>query len=109
MTRKKNLYLAVLRLVARTFEDRFPDGPITINQVISDYELALMESVPEVFDGVEARGCWFHYAQAIIRKAAQLGLSKFYSVGGVAAHIIQEIIGLALLPEYRVYEGFEVI
>jgi hypothetical protein len=104
MTRKtKNLYLAVLRLIARTFEDRFPDVPITINQVISDYELALMESVPEVFDGVEARGCWFHYAQAIIRKAAQLGLNRFYRAGG------QEIIGLALLPEDRIYEGFEVI
>jgi hypothetical protein len=110
MTRKtKNLYLAVLRLIARTFEDRFPDVPITINQVISDYELALMESVPEVFDGVEAIGCWFHYAQANIRKAAQLGLNRFYRAGGVVAHIIQEIIGLALLPEDRIYEGFEVI
>lgn len=109
MTRKtKNLYLAVLRLIYRTFEEQFPDVPITINQVISDYEMALMEAVPEVFEDVEAKGCWFHYGQAIIRKAAQLGLNRNYRAGGVVAHIIQEMIGLALLPPARIYEGFEV-
>ena len=69
----------------RVVEQRFPDVPITINQVISDYELALMESVPEVFNGVEAKGCWFHYTQAIIKTAAQLGFNRFYRAGGVVA------------------------
>ena len=51
MTRKtRNLYLAVMRLIARTYEERFPDIPITVSQEISDYELALMDAVPEVFD-----------------------------------------------------------
>jgi hypothetical protein len=39
-----------MRLIARTYEERFPDIPITVSQEISDYELALMDAVPEVFD-----------------------------------------------------------
>lgn len=111
ITRKtKNLYLAFLRLISRTFEDRFLEVSITINKIISDCKLALMEAVPdEVFHGVKARGCWFHYAQAIIRRADQQGLSRFYKTDDVVAHIFQEIIGLALLPADRIYEGFEVI
>ncbi len=35
--------------------------------------------------------------------------NRFYRIGGVVAHILQEIIGLALLPAGRIYEGFEVI
>ena len=109
MTRKtKELYLAVLRLIARTYEARYSDAPIAVVQLISDYELALMETVPEVFQRVQARGCWFHYGQAIIKQAAELGLNRGCREGCVVAHIMQQMIGLGLLPEDRIYAGFPV-
>jgi hypothetical protein len=61
------------------------DAQITITDVVSDY------------------------GQAIIKKTGDLGLNIIYRNGGVVAHIVQEIIGLALLPPNRIYEGFEVI
>jgi len=54
------------------------------------------------------RGCWFHYGQAIIKQAAELGLNRGYRESGVVAHIIKNIIELALLPEDRIYAGFAV-
>jgi hypothetical protein len=45
----KELYLAVLRLIARTYETRYPNDPIAVHQSISEFKLALMEAVPEVF------------------------------------------------------------
>jgi hypothetical protein len=54
------------------------------------------------------RGCWFHYGQAIIKQAAELGLNRGYRESGLVALIIQEMIGVALLPEDRIYAGFAV-
>jgi hypothetical protein len=43
MTRKsRSLYQAVMRLIARTFERRFTDTPITITDIVSDFEFAMM-------------------------------------------------------------------
>jgi hypothetical protein len=50
-------------IIARTYESRYPNAPIAVPQSISDFELALMEAVPEVFEGVQVRGCWFHYGK----------------------------------------------
>ncbi|KAI9553432.1 hypothetical protein GHT06_021338 [Daphnia sinensis] len=107
MTRKtRHLYTSVLRFIIRMYEDRFPEAPCTITDIVTDFELALMGAVSDVMD-VESRGCWFHYGQAIIRKSGMLHLNRNYRRGGAVAHIIQEIIGLALLPAEKIYEGFE--
>ncbi|KZS07390.1 Uncharacterized protein APZ42_028928 [Daphnia magna] len=109
MTRKTHdLYTSVLRLIIRIYEDRFPEKPIAIYDMVTDFKLALMGAVSDVMD-VESRGCWFHYGKAIIRKSGMLNLNRNYRRGGgvAVAHIIQELIGLALLPAERIYEGFE--
>ncbi|KAK4009179.1 hypothetical protein OUZ56_018263 [Daphnia magna] len=68
MTRKTHdLYTSVLRLIIRIYEDRFPEKPIAIYDMVTDFKLALMGAVSDVMD-VESRGCWFHYGKAIIRK-----------------------------------------
>lgn len=59
------------------FEDRFPEKPIAIYDIVTDFELALMGAVSDVMD-VESRGCWFHYGQAIIRKSGMLHLNRDY-------------------------------
>lgn len=108
MSRKtRNLYTSVMQQIVRIYEECFPDVPISINVIVTDFELALMGAISDVMDA-EARGCWFHYGQAVLRKSGKLHLTRNYRNGGVVAHIVQELIGLALLPAERIYEGFEV-
>lgn len=107
MTRKtRNLYNAVIGVIAQAYKARFPHAPIIIADVISDFELALMGAVPEFILRAEPRGCWFHYGQVIIKKAGKLHLNTSYRNGGVITLIIQEMISIALLPPHRIYEGF---
>ncbi|KAI9558498.1 hypothetical protein GHT06_015285 [Daphnia sinensis] len=109
MSRKtRNLYTSVMQQIVRIYEERFPDVPISINDIVTDFELALMGAVSDGILDTEPRSCWFHYGQTILRKSGKLHLSRNYRNGGVVAHIIQELIGLALLPAERIYEGYEV-
>ena len=49
MTQKsRSLYQAVMRLIARTFQECFPDTPITITGIVSYFELGMMGAVPDV-------------------------------------------------------------
>ncbi|KAI9559668.1 hypothetical protein GHT06_013673 [Daphnia sinensis] len=76
MARKtRHLYTSVLRFIIRMSEDRFPENPITINDFVTDFELALMGAVSDVMD-VESRGSSFHYGQATIRKSEVLHLNR---------------------------------
>ena len=67
-----------------------------------------MGAVQDEFQGAQSKGCWFHYGQAVIKKAGKLHLSLKYRNGGVVSDIIEELICLALLPPAPIYEGFKV-
>lgn len=41
---------------------------IEISYVMTDYELALRRAIITVFEGVNLKGCWFHYAKAVYMK-----------------------------------------
>lgn len=70
VTRKtRNLYNSVMRLILQTYKTRFRNAPVAIVDVISDYDLSLMRAVPDIILRLEARGCWFHYGQAIMIKS----------------------------------------
>ncbi|KAK4003868.1 hypothetical protein OUZ56_005619 [Daphnia magna] len=77
--------------------------------MISDYEEAILVSMQHAFPTGRSRGCWFHYSQAIYRRACQEGLSAAYLAGGVVRRIIKMLIALALLPQERIFEGFQCI
>ena len=53
-----------------------PDfSPVT---VIADYEAANYLALEQVFPGVQFSGCYFHYAQAIIRKMRKVNLCSIH-------------------------------
>ena len=98
MTRKtKDLYVAVMRMISQLA----PDFQLT--QVIADFEEAATSTVLEVFGAdVVIPGCWFHYAQALVkgRHMRKLGLTDACKsdVETSTAIIFRCLLCLPLLP-----------
>ena len=75
---------------------------------MSDFEKASRNAIEFHFPNVLTKGCWFHYRQAIFRKAVKIGIKKFYHLDQYRDFL--NLFGaLALIPESKVLEGFEFI
>ena len=74
----------------------------------ADFEKATINALEFHFPNIVIFGCWFHFRQAIIRRAFSLGLkSKYHST---QYHKFFSLIGaLALLPSDKVVEGYNLI
>ncbi|KAL7298898.1 hypothetical protein TKK_0008005 [Trichogramma kaykai] len=107
MTRKTTkAYIAIWTFVKKKFPSFKPF------RVTCDYEKAFMKSVRKAFKA-HVRGCYFHFAQAIVRKAK----SKDYRLykrnnakeNPKGEQIIKKLLVLPLLPANNIPEGFDVI
>lgn len=75
---------------------------------MSDFEKASRNAIEFHFPNVLTKGCWFHYRQAIFRKAVKIGIKKFYHLDQYRDFL--NLFGaLALIPESKVLEGLEFI
>ena len=103
------LYNEVLRHIKDTIVMEYPAFDLAnIKFCMSDFEPAILGAMTMAFPAATAKGCWFHYGQAIYRKASELGLSPSYKKKGVVYKIVKELIALALLPAKDILEGFQV-
>lgn len=77
---------------------------VRVKNCISDYEAATRRAIREVFPKSRLSGCYFHYVQAIVKKFKSFGLNceKF-------SNARQQVCALALLPNEKVVEGFQII
>lgn len=74
MTKKTDkLYVAVFERVKEMLPTFSP------NVIVMDFEAALIGAVSEVFPDAEVQGCFFHFAQAVLRKFCSLGLHTFFA------------------------------
>ncbi|KZS06489.1 Uncharacterized protein APZ42_030044 [Daphnia magna] len=102
------LSIAYCRFFKRsTLGNYFEVDYFEVEVLISDFELAIMGTMQQAFPIARSRGCWFHYAQAIYRRAYKEGLQRAYRSGGVIRSIVKKLISLALVPSNRAYEGFQ--
>ncbi|KAK3921644.1 Anthranilate--CoA ligase, partial [Frankliniella fusca] len=102
--RTEAAYTAVLREI-RNLVGNFPN----LNRFISDFELAIRNSVAEVFPGVSLQGCFFHLFRAYIRYAkVDLGMFQY-----LRRHPYERLIklccALPLLPLNHIQRGFFLI
>ncbi|KAJ6647688.1 hypothetical protein Bhyg_02911, partial [Pseudolycoriella hygida] len=72
---------------------------------MSDYEAATRKALREVFPKARLTGRYFHYVQAIVKKFKKFGISDDENFEGVR----EDICALALLPNDKIMEGFEII
>jgi len=89
------LYTAALEAL-----DSLPGIDPDPQTVLADYELAIRNSVSTIWPCTVVRGCLFHFKQAILRKAASIGLAPFYKIiGSPVRRTIQLLGALAFVPE----------
>ena len=67
-------------------------------RVLTDFELALQQSIAISFPQAEKKGYLFHYSQAIWRKVQSLGLQKLYQEDDEFRAFINSVIALAFVP-----------
>ena len=94
MTRKTTqLYEAVLSKLHTLQPDFRP------THVMADFEEAPATAVRQVFgNDVIVSGCWFHYAQALVKRLRKIGLTDSYSNNQETQTIFRSLLALPLLP-----------
>lgn len=105
MTRKTTaLYDAVMRKV-QELQPLFRP-----TQVIADFEEAPATAVRNVFGNtVVISGCWFHYAQALIKRLRKLGLTDAYRHDDETQTTFRCLLSLPLLPAGDIVPAFQEI
>lgn len=94
MTRKTTeLYAAVFQKLHELLPGYCPAS------VTADYEAASVNGLTSVWgDSVSVKGCWFHFAQAVVKKSRSIGLSRQYRNSELVKKCIRCVISLPLLP-----------
>ena len=103
MSRKTTaLYEAVFRVVKQQVPVFQP------LQVIADFEEAPATAVRAVFgNDVIVSGCWFHYAQALVKRMRKLGLVNPLRDDSRLQTLFRCLLSLPLLPVDEIRSGFE--
>ena len=109
MTSKtRDLYQNVLKAINEVTARKVGKEP-SPEVVISDFEIAILGAVAFEFPSARARGCWFHFCQAIFRYGTnKLGLKNSYQYNPGVKKIIRMLSALALLDHTKALEGFQV-
>ena len=70
--KSRAVYLRALEIIKQKSEDL--GYTLAPAEVLTDFELAIIQAVELTFPTTEVKGCFFHFAQALNRKIATLGL-----------------------------------
>lgn len=76
---------------------------------MSDFESAIRNALRTVVPGVPTYGCWFHFSQALQKRAAKQELVPFFRKNDEARSIYKRLRFLALLPEDQIVFGFNLL
>lgn len=68
------------------------------SNAMADFEEASGAAIREIFGNVVLNGCWFHFAQAVMKRVQKLGLKVVYGNNKAVTDIVHCIFGLPLLP-----------
>ena len=95
---------AVYEKAFRALKELNPD--LSPKRVITDFELAAINSFRKIFPRTEVKGCFFHFAQAIWRKIQDLGLAGLYKENDDIRKVVKCLVALALIPSEYVHLAF---
>ncbi|XP_006814468.2 uncharacterized protein LOC100373162 [Saccoglossus kowalevskii] len=100
--KSKSDYKAVMRAV----KELLP-ADILLKEIMADYEEAIWRAARDVFDGVEIKGCSFHWRQAVYRKVQAVGLHQSYMKKDATYKLLRQVLALPYLPEELILDMFE--
>ena len=71
---------------------------ISPEEIMTDFELALVQSLELEFPGARIHGCYFHFAQCLWRKVQRLGLVEEYKEDEFIRRFMQKSAAIAFVP-----------
>lgn len=78
---------------------------VVVSKVMSDYESATRKALKKHYPNAKISGCFFHYVQAIVKRAKKMGLKRDPKFN----EVVKQVCALALLPNDFVLQGFKSI
>lgn len=91
----KQIYERVFSVLRSQFK-------LDVKFIKSDYEMAIINAAKSIFPDVLVKGCFFHFNQAIYKKAKALGMMTDDNL----KNIVRLTTNLALLPYQYISEGW---
>ena len=78
--------------------------------IMSDFEAAFINAASKCFNGVEQKGCYFHFSQCLWRRIQQEpGIVKRYNEDSEFALSLRQVAALAFVPVDDVLKSFELL
>ena len=92
----KETYVKCLSILSKGMDDLHLRA--TFERVTTDFEIAMIQAIQEVFPSASTKGCFFHYSQAVWRKVQNLGLQEEYRSNLDLSRFVSKILALSLCP-----------
>lgn len=85
------------------------EEPFSPAMILTDFEMAVINSVRIVFPETIHKGCLFHLGQSIWRRIQEFELQKTYQENGEFSLKMRHLIALAYLPHHEIPEAFNLL
>ena len=104
-------YVEMFSAIQQAFLERFSHlRPPSRRVFLTDFELAAIDAIKEVFPSDVTKGCTFHFRQALNRNIGIIGLSNEYaSEDTMVKNWVRQIMGLTLLPAVFISTAWNVL
>lgn len=103
--RKRRDYVAVFQSIKAVLAKK--NLPISLVEVVADFERGCWRAVEDIFPTVKIFGCGFHWTQAVFRKLKKLGLVGIYHLHGPTRLLCKQMMSLHLIPFQKIKANFE--
>ncbi|XP_036334958.1 uncharacterized protein LOC118745576 [Rhagoletis pomonella] len=99
--KRQNVYRRFLKALVNV-----ADGHLVPEVFTTDFEAAFIGAVKKVFPDTHLHGCYFHFAQCIVRFLNNMGLETRYNTDDEFSLHAKMLIALAFVPPAFVVAGF---
>ncbi|XP_057332973.1 uncharacterized protein LOC130672410 [Microplitis mediator] len=96
--------MACYAAVINYFKQSTPN--LQVLSVTTDFEIGLRNVFRRYYPTAMIKGCYFHYIQALIKKAEKLGLLNILKNWDDGKDFFKKIVALALLPANEIENAF---
>ena len=101
--KKKESYEVMFSLLKECLESSGLE--LSAAYFMSDFEVAIRDAFQGTFQGIEAKGCAFHFSKAVLSKIARSGFKGDYQSSAEFSCLVRAIFGLAYVPLERLAEA----
>ena len=79
------------------------------NEILTDFEIVIIQAIQLVFPSTTVKGCYFYFTQSINRKINTMGLQTLYRQDAGMNQFIRKTAALAFIPADLVLLGWSMV